>query len=123
MTCTKKMLERIARHADIDTRRAMGIYGRLPVTDFVPRGQPTTFVYFPEMNKIRYINFHPDDSFMWEVYEDIHVDGNGWRFGPKGRSYGVWIGADTITFDSEEVNNGPFHFAGDPEIIRPTPHS
>lgn len=118
------MLERIARHADIDTRRAMGIYGRLPVTNLVPRGQPTTFVYFENMNKIRYINFHPEDSFMWEVYEDIHMDGNGWRFGPNGKSRGVWQHYERfVTFDSNETGYGPFHFAGQPEIIRPTPHS
>ena len=119
------MLERIARHADIDTRRAMGIYGRLPVTTMVPRGQPTTFVYFENMNKIRYINFHPEDCFMWEVYEDIHRQGDSWIFGPNGRSYGVWQGRCNkfITFDSNETGNGPFHFAGQPEIIHPTLHS
>lgn len=104
----------------------MGIYGRLPATNLVPRGKPTSFVYFENMNKIRYINFHPDDCFTWEVYEDIRMDGDAWMFGPNGRRRGVWqgYGDEFIIFDHSESGNEQFHFfVGRPEIIRQTPHS
>lgn len=112
------MLERIARHADIDTRRAMGIYGRLPVSNLVPKGEVTTFVYFQALNKVVYISFIPGD-FWWEVYEDIRINGDMWSFGPNGRSRGIWQRKEDefVTFDHSEIHNGPFHFAGPLTIL------
>jgi hypothetical protein len=117
------LVERVARFADIDTRRALGVPpGRLPKMDFVPRPiAPTTFRYFPALRKLLYINFDESyDVFCWEVYEDIRpvADGEAWFHGPNGSHRGVWRGLDDfVTFD-KNGGNFEFHFAGQPEIIQ-----
>ena len=68
------LIERVARFADIDSRRALGFMPRrLPRSDFVPRPiEPTTFRYFAALKKLLYINFDESyDVFTWEVYEDL----------------------------------------------------
>jgi hypothetical protein len=116
------VIERVARFADIDTRRALGVPpGRLPKSDLVPRPTPpTTWRYFSALKKLVYMNFDEShDVYMWEVYTDIEPDGDAWcqgRWG-DGRHRGVWRGTDDfIYFDKWEARH-PFYFAGRPEII------
>jgi hypothetical protein len=119
------LIERIARHADIDTRRALGVPpGRLPKCDFVPRPvEPTTWRYFPAIKKLIYINFDESyDVFCWEVYDNIApVDDNEWGHAwsqvPPGRHRGVWRGLDDFMCFDKPSFLGSFHFAGRPEII------
>ena len=116
------LVERVARFADIDTRRALGVPpGRLAKSSLIPRPiEPTTFRYFAALKKLMYINFDESyDVLMWEIYEDIEPVANGeaWIHGPNGSHRGFWRGRNGfIEFD----NNGghfPFYFAGRPEII------
>jgi hypothetical protein len=114
------LVERVARFADMDTRRALGVPPRrLPKSDLVPRPiEPTTWRYFAALKKLLYLNFDESyDVYCWEIYDDIEPEGEAWIHGPNGSHRGVWRGIDDfMTFD----NNGghfPFHFAGRPEII------
>ena len=115
------LIERVARWADIDTRRALGVPpGRLPKTDFVPWPiAPTTFRYFAALKKLLYINFDESyDVYMWEVYDEIEPEGDVWFHGPNASHRGVWRGLDDfVTFD-KNGGNFEFHFAGQPEIIQ-----
>jgi hypothetical protein len=119
------VIERVARFADIDTRRALGVPpGKLPKSDFVPRPlPPTTFRYFSALKKILYLNFDESyDVYTWEVYDNmVPADDDEW--GPiwsqvsPGRHRGVWRGLDDfMTFDNPTFHHR-FHFAGRPEII------
>jgi hypothetical protein len=119
------LTERVARFADIDTRRALGIRpGRLPRSTFVPWPiAPTTFRYFPATRKLLYINFDESyDVYNWEVYDNMgRVDDDEW--GPvwtqitPGRHRGVWRGLDDFVYFDEPSWHCRLHFAGRPEII------
>jgi hypothetical protein len=119
------LIERVARFADIDTRRALGVTpGRLPKTDFVPWPiAPTTFRYFPALRKLLYINFDESyDVYTWEVYEDIrHVNDNEWgpvwSQVPPGKHRGVWRGLDDFIYFDNPTFKIQFQFAGQPVII------
>ena len=116
------LVERVARFADIDARRALGVPpGRLPKSDFVPWPiAPTTFRYFPALRKLLYINFDESyDVYTWEVYEDIRpvADGEAWFHGPNGTHRGVWHGLDDYMYFDARAPRCPIHFAGQPEII------
>ena len=93
----ENVIERTARYADIDTRRALGVLPRrLPKSDFVPRPiKPTTWRYFPVSRKLMYVNFDESyDVYTWDVYDDVDpVDylGARWLQEPfGGRHKGVW---------------------------------
>ena len=116
------LIERVARFADIDTRRALGFKPRkLPRSDFVPRPiEPTTFRYFSALKKLLYVNFDESyDVFCWEVYEDIAPvpGGEAWFHGPNGSHRGVWRGLDRFMEFDQTEGHFPFHFAGAPELI------
>ena len=115
------LVECVARFADIDTRRALGIApGRLPRSSLVPRPiEPTTFRYFAALKKLLYINFDESyDVFTWEVYKDIETEGGYWFYGPRGEHRGVWRGLDDFMyFNSPPGPEERFQFAGQPEII------
>ena len=116
----QSLIERVARHADIDTRRALGVPpGRLPKSNLVPRPiAPTTFRYFPALKKIVYLNFDESyDVFYWEVFEDVEPIGDAWQQGPNGRNRGVWHGLDEYMYFDKPGSPFEFHFAGRPEII------
>jgi hypothetical protein len=116
------LVERVARFADIDTRRALGIPpGRLPKSDFVPWPiAPTTFRYFPAIKKLLYINFDESyDVYTWEVYENIvPVNDDGWTQLYPGRQRGVWRGLDDFMYFDKPSFHGRFHFAGQPDIMQ-----
>ena len=114
------LVERVARFADIDTRRALGIPpGRLAKSSLVPRPiEPTTFRYFAALKKLLYINFDESyDVFTWEVYEEIETEGDAWVCARHGRHRGVWRGLDDFVYFDTRPPPCPFHFAGQPEII------
>ena len=120
------LVDRVARFADIDTRRALGVPpGRLPRSTFVPWPvAPTTFRYFPAERKLLYINFDESyDVYMWEVYdnmvpvEDEDDWGPLWAQETPGRHRGVWRGLDDFMYFDKPSFLYRFHFAGAPEII------
>ena len=122
------LVERVARWADIDTRRALGVPpGRLPKSDFVPRPiEPTTFRYFPALKKLLYINFDESyDVYTWEVYDNMVPMEEDDDWGPlwaqetPGRHRGVWRGLDDFMYFDNPTFKLPFHFAGRPDIISP----
>jgi len=117
----ENIIERIASFADIDTRRALGIYRKLPKTDtdFTFRKlPPTSWRYFAELKKLVYINFDPSyDVYMWEVYEEIEPDEDAWVCARHGGHRGVWRGRDDFKYFDARPPWCPFHFAGEPEII------
>ncbi len=116
----ENVLFRVARHASIDTRRALGVYGRLPKSDFVPRPiAPTTFRYFPVLKKLMYLNFDESyDVYCWEVYDDIEPDGDVWKQGPDGWHRGVWHGLDGFMyFETPGRYDVPMYFAGVPDFV------
>jgi len=117
------LVERVARFADIDTRRALGVPpGRLAKSSLIPRPiEPTTFRYFAALKKLLYINFDESyDVFCWEVYEDIGAvaGGEAWIHGPNGTHRGVWRGLDDFVEFDNTMGHFPFHFAGVPDVIQ-----
>lgn len=114
----QNVLARVASFADIDTRRALGVYGRLPRFDFVPRPiAPTTFRYFPALKKLLYVNFDESyDVFCWELFEEIEPDGDAWIQEQSGRHRGVWRGLDDFMYFDARPPFCPIHFAGTVEF-------
>lgn len=114
------MKECILRHADIDTRRALGIYGRLPRSDFVPRTIPAeSFRYWPEKKTVMYTEFG-GDRYEFTVYRDIERVGEGWS---PCNVASVWLnqkGTYSFVFRFEDI---PFYFAGEPETLTQTTES
>ena len=115
----ENLIGRIASFADIDTRRAMGIYNRLPPSNLVPHPiPPTTFRYFAAEKKILYLNFDESyDVFNWEVLTDIQPDGDAWIHGPDGRCRGVWRGLDDFIYYDKPGTPFEIHFAGIPDTV------
>ena len=115
----ENIIGRIASFADIDTRRAMGIYNRLPKSNLVPHPiPPTTFRYFAAEKKLLYLNFDESyDVFTWQVYEDIGTEGEAWFQGPNGSHRGVWRGLDRFMEFDAPAGHFEFHFAGIPDMV------
>jgi len=109
---------RVACHANIDTRRALGVYGRLPASNFVPRPiAPTTFRYFPALKKLLYVNFDESyDVYCWELFDEIEPDGDAWIQERDGRHRGVWRGLDDFMYFDVRGPFCPIHFAGVPDF-------
>lgn len=109
------MKELILRYADIDTRRALGVYRRLPWSDFVPRPIPAvSFRHWPEKKTVMYIEF--GDRYEFTVYRDIESVGEGWS--PCNVS-SIWLnqkGTYSFMFRFEDI---PFYFAGTPDVVSP----
>jgi len=114
----ENVLARIVSFADIDTRRALGVYGRLHRSDFVPRPiEPTTFRYFPALKKLLYVNFDESyDVFTWELFEEMEPDGDAWIQARNGRHRGVWRGFDDFVYFDNTSCHFPFRFAGVPDF-------
>jgi hypothetical protein len=71
------MEEHILRYADIDTRRALGVYQRLPVRPFDFRPIPPVSVrYWPEKKMVMYTNFYADE-YMFTVYRGTTLTNEG----------------------------------------------
>jgi len=115
----ENLIPRIASFADIDTRRAMGIYNRLPKSNLVPHPiPPTTFRYFAAEKKLLYVNFDESyDVYTWEVYTDIEPDGDAWVQGRHGKHRGVWHGLDDFMYFDARAPRCPIHFAGSPDVV------
>jgi hypothetical protein len=77
--------ERVAKYADIDTRRALGIFGRLPVTNFVPHPLPIeSWRYWPATRTAIFFNADPE-NFEFEVHKGLVFDGEYWSYEERSR--------------------------------------
>jgi hypothetical protein len=115
------MNERIISFADIDTRRALGIYRKLPklAADFTFRKlPPTSFRYFASLKKMVYINFDETyDVYQWEVYDNIEPMDDAWLQGHHGRHRGVWRGRGDFKYFDVRAPRCPIYFAGQPDLL------
>jgi len=85
-----RILERIAFHADIDTRRALGIYKKLPKTNFVPFSlSQVSWRYWPDKRKAIYFNVLPKE-YEFEVHEGLIFDGENWSYTEGAQVRTVW---------------------------------
>ena len=91
------LIERVSQYADIDTRRALGIYGRLPKSEFNPRPlPPTSWRYWPNEQKAIYFCADPQNYELEvhhrltfeEVQSDMFMNRRKWIYLPGGR---VWV--------------------------------
>lgn len=112
------MEEHILRYADIDTRRALGVYRRLPLNEFIFRPiPPVSFRYWPDKKMIVYTDFNPD-SFEFTVYNGITaMDGDMWSPCEISSTRLNGRGDYTFCFTYEDR---PFHFAGFPNVMSAT---
>lgn len=116
-TCVynEEMEHHILRYADIDTRRTLGVYGRLPIQSFVFRPiPPISFRYWPEKRIVIYTNFHPD-SYEFIVYRDIFLmEGDLWSPCQVSETWKNDRGDYVFCFT---YFDRPFHFAGIPDVV------
>ena len=113
------MKELILRYADIDARRALGVYRRLPKSDFVPWTIPQmSFRYWPEKKMIMFIEFGLGYEFT--VYRDIERVGEEWS--PCNVS-SIWRNQKGTYSTIFRFEDNPFHFAGEPETLTQTTES
>lgn len=91
------MEQRIARHLDIDTRRAMG-FGpqKLPDRDFNPHPVgPSSWRYWPSKRTAIYFEATPE-IYMFEVHTELipvyETDGSfyGWKYNRDSTVTGRW---------------------------------
>lgn len=104
----------VLKHADIDTRRALGVYRRLPKSDFVPRPiPPISFRYWPEKKTLVYTEFS-GDTYEMTVYRDITCQGLRWS--PCEIS-STWLNNRGEYVYSFTFADTPFYFAGKPVVV------
>jgi len=121
-----RISSRVIDLLDIDTRRSLGIYKKLPKSNFCPRPiPPTSFRWYPDQNKLLFINFDLSlDLYMWEVFRGIArvEDTEEWYYHP-GAVDELWMGNDKYHRHVilPEMIGLRFMFAGIPEIILDTP--
>jgi hypothetical protein len=105
-----RILERITLYADIDTRRALGIYKRLPPTDFNPRPlPPVSWRYWPNEQKSIYFCTYPE-NYELEVHhgitfedDDMYMHGRKWTYLPGGRVWAAFYRKGKYYIKNSEV--------------------
>jgi len=113
-----RILERIALHADIDTRRALGMYNKIRIP-LLSLGPSCIWRYYPEQHKAIYFNSDPED-YEFEFHEGLVFDGELWSYTDQSDVRSVWR---TRAGDYEHTENKPkpngirFSFAQIPEFI------
>ena len=113
-----RILERIALHADIDTRRALGIYNKIRIP-LLSLGPPCTWRYYPEQHKAIYFNADPED-YEFEIHEGLVFDGDRWSYTDHSHVRAVWrtqAGDYVYTEDGPKPHAIRFSFAQIPEFI------
>jgi hypothetical protein len=86
------IVEYIAQFADLDTRRALGIFDKLPKTNFVFRPLSVcSWRYWPSQKKTMFFNAFPGE-YEFEVHEGIIWNGEHWSYEEKSA---IWIVVET----------------------------
>lgn len=91
------IIQHIADHADIDTRRALGVFRRLPKSDLNPHPVgSSSWKYWPRERKAIYFDASPK-NYMFEVHNEINPvynedDGtfNGWQYNGESTVSCIW---------------------------------
>ena len=115
-----RILERIALHADIDTRRALGIYNKIRIP-LLSLGPPCTWRYYPTQHKAIYFNADPED-YEFEIHEGLVFDGELWSYTEESQVRSTWLtttnGGDYVHTESGSQPLGiRFGFGQNPEFI------
>jgi hypothetical protein len=112
-----RVLERIALYADIDTRRALGMYNKLQVPNLI-LGPSCIWRYYPAQHKAIYFNAHPED-YEFEIHEGLVFDGELWSYTEESQVRSTWTrGGDYVHTESGPKPHGlGFGFAQNPEFI------
>jgi len=84
----KKLREHVAQYADLDARRALGVFGCAPRIDIV-RGPPEIWRYWVAHRRALY--FNPSwDEYSFEIHDRIMYDGEHWTYMDGARVRNVW---------------------------------
>jgi hypothetical protein len=112
------IIHRVARHADIDTRRALGIYGKLPKIS-IKKGPTEIWRYWPAEKKA--IFFNPDPLYYeFEVHNGLVFDGEFWKYIKNSHVRTTTINRDGGYFHFEfkpKYKYSNFSFGLNPEFI------
>lgn len=111
--------ERVAKYADLDTRRALGVFGRLPVTNFVPRPLPVeSWRYWPATRTAVFFNADPA-HYEFEVHKGLVFDGENWSYENDSRVSATWKQRNRYAFSEYGPRSGITHFsfAENPQFI------
>jgi len=82
------LCDRVAKYADIDTRRALGVYGSvvLPPLRLQP---PTLWRYWPAQKKAIFFCADPK-NYEFEVHEGLIFDGEHWSYEEHSMVRATW---------------------------------
>lgn len=125
-----RIIDKIANYADIDTRRALGVYGRLPKSTFNPRPiHHVSWRYWPDTGVAIYFSAKPNRDYEFEVHTHLNYDADSdtWNYVPGARVTSVRANRlrSRFTFSeffpawSADINR--FSFATNPEFIDQEP--
>ena len=115
------ILEKIADHADIDSRRALGFPPRKLVSNFELKLRDEIFSYYPDEKKMLYCE-RAWNHIYWEVISNIvplDLDANSWVYeeGSKCRIF-IWNSEVIDDIEPHMVPGQVYTPAGRPVFIR-----
>ena len=112
-----RILERIALHADIDTRRALGIYNKIK-GPWLRIGPSCIWRYDPHLRKAMYFNANPKE-YNFEIHEGLEFDGEYWTYAEGGRVRSTWKRRNEkyVYTDTPVLLGTRFLFGQNPEFI------
>ena len=112
-----RILERIALHADIDTRRALGIYNKIRGPS-LRLGPSCIWRYDPHRRKALYFNADPKE-YNFEIHEGLVFDGEHWTYVEGARVRATWRRRNGryVYNDTPPLLGTRFSFAQNPEFI------
>jgi hypothetical protein len=118
------IVKNIAKYADIDTRRALGVFSRLPKSD-LKIGPPRVLRYWPLEKRAIVYNFL-DGNFEFEVhqgllfeYDQDYMNNIRWFYTDEGSISTVWQNRhgkyDIVCRNT--IQNYSFDFGGPVEFL------
>jgi hypothetical protein len=112
-----KIKDHVAQFADVDTRRALGVFGRVSIPDLKLQ-PPTLWRYWPAQKKAI---FFCADPYEFEVHTGLVFDGNLWIYEEGARISAVWRKRSGKYVFSEHNTYHPldhgFSFGENPQFI------
>lgn len=111
------IIERIARYADLDTRRALGIFERLPRAEFVLR--PEIWRYWPTHQRAIYFNPCPENNdYEFEVHTGLVFADEFWTYTPNAQVRTTFKRKGRYVYQEHSPREGThFDFACRPEFM------
>ncbi len=121
----QNVLEVIARHADIDTRRAMGFSPRkldlTPWSDFHPKGFVNElYRYFVDEKRLEYLEISEYGCIFHEVITDVHqnaFNSDMWVTLSNSVVRGVFQSNNRVDVYVKKNKNKMFYTAGNPVFV------